>query len=98
MIIYQGKAHKLSQVTFHIPTHEGQDDFLKTWTFTSDDQRFEMSFEPVLDRHSHSKVLFLSSNQHQVFGYYSGKVILDDGEILLIERLFGFSEKVMNAW
>ena len=98
MMIYQGKAHKLSNVSFHIPTKDNHDVYLEPWTFTSDDQRFEMIFEPILDRHSHSKVLFLSSNQHQVFGYFSGKVILDDGEILIIERLFGFAEKVMNAW
>ena len=28
MLFYGGKAHKLSQVTFHIPQRDGRDDFL----------------------------------------------------------------------
>ena len=42
MVFYNGRAHKLSQVTFHIPQKDGKDDFLSPWTFTSDDGRFEM--------------------------------------------------------
>lgn len=98
MIFYQGKAHKLSLVTFHIPTFDGKDDYLSPWTFSSDDHRFEMTFTPVLDRHSHTDFKLLYSNQHQVFGYFSGQVVLDDGEVLMIDSLFGFAEKVMNAW
>lgn len=40
MIIYDGKAHKLEEVTFHIPTDaEGNDDYLRLWRFTSSDRR-----------------------------------------------------------
>lgn len=97
VIFYQGKVHKLSNVTFQIPLKEGSEAFLENWNITSDDQRFEMMFEPIFDRRVHSKILFLTSNQHQVFGHFSGKVMLDDGEILTIERLFGFCEKIRNS-
>lgn len=96
MILYQGKVHKLENVSFQIPLKEGNEVVLENWTITSDDQRFEMMFEPILDYHFNSKSLFHSSTQHQIFGYFSGKVMLDDGEILTIKRLFGFCEKITN--
>ena len=99
MLFYEGKAHKLSEVTFHIPLDEnGHEKYLEPWTFTSDDGRFELDFIPILDRNSNAKVLFIQSDQHQVFGHFSGKVILDDGEVLKVEHLIGFAEKVMNRW
>ena len=98
MLFYDGKAHKLSDVKFNIPVKEGKDDFLSPWTFTSDDGRFEMNFEPILDRASKTKVLVLESDQHQVFGYFSGTAILDDGTKLTINKMIGFAEKVKNRW
>jgi len=98
MLIYNGKAHKLSEVTFHIPFKEGKEDYLKPWNFSSDDGRFEMNFEPILDRFSKTSLLILESDQHQVFGHFSGTVILDDGTKLVIKDLLGFAEKVANKW
>lgn len=68
MLFYGGKAHKLSQVRFHIPQREGRDDFLSPWRFTSDDGRFEMKFVPILDRAACTDVKLIKSDQHQVFG------------------------------
>ena len=98
MLFYDGKAHKLSQVTFNIPMKDGKEDYLKPWTFTSDDGRFEMDFEPVLDRASNTDFVILGSDQHQVFGKYSGKAILDDGKVIEVKDFMGFAEKVTNKW
>ena len=99
MVFYDGVAHKLDQVTFNIPkNNKGQEEFLKPWTFTSNDGRFEMNFEPVIDRHSNANVLVISSNQHQVFGKFSGKIVLDGGKIVEIKDFLGFAEKVINKW
>ena len=99
MLFYEGKAHKLEEVKFNIPqTEKGKDDFLKPWTFTSSDGRFEMEFTPILDRHSNASALIISSNQHQVFGRFSGKAILDDGKKIEIRNFLGFAEKVVNRW
>lgn len=94
MLFYKGKVHKLDQVTFVIPN----DSFMKPWIFTSNDKRFEMKFEPLLDRHSNTNLLVIKSNQHQVFGYFSGKAILDDGQEIILDKFFGFAEKVINNW
>ena len=99
MVFYDGKAHKLEDVTFNIPkTKNGKDDFMSDWTFTSSDKRFEMKFKPVINRHSNANVIVISSNQNQVFGKFSGKIVLDDGTIIKLKNFMGFAEKVINKW
>lgn len=99
MLFYKGKAHKLDQVTFNIPkTAEGKDDFMAKWTFTSNDNRFNMDFEPAIDRYSNTDVKIICSLQNQVFGYFTGTAVLDSGEVIKIEHKLGFAEKVRNKW
>ena len=98
MLFYNGVAHKLEDVTFNIPKIKGEDDFLSPWTFTSSDKRFEMEFTPIINRHSDTNVLIIRSNQNQVFGYFNGYAVLDDGTKLEIKNLLGFAEKVYNKW
>ncbi len=94
MLFYKGRAHKLDQVTFHPDTA----DYLAPWKFTSSDHRFELDFEPVVDRSGTTDFIFIKSVQHQVFGYFSGDVVLDDGTRLHLDRFFGFAEDVLNWW
>ena len=96
MLFYDGKAHKLSQVRFHIPGEEK--DFLSPWHFSSDDGRFEMDFRPILDRASCTDVGVIKSDQHQVFGNFTGKAVLDDGTVVKVRDFPGFAEKVENKW
>ena len=99
MLFYDGKAHKLSDVRFHIPGDgTAEIDYLAPWKFTSDDGRFEMDFIPTLDRKSKTDFKVLMSDQHQVFGRFSGTAVLDDGTKLEIRDLAGFAEKVRNKW
>jgi len=98
MIFYNGIAHKLNRVDFIIPVKNGKDDFMSPWKFTSDDGRFELDFIPLLDRYSSANLLILKSIQHQVFGKFSGKVILDNGKVVEIVDKIGFAEKVFNQF
>lgn len=98
MLIYKGKAHKLSRVIFNIPTKDGKYDFMSPWTYTSDDGRFEMDFQPVMDRASCTDIKLIKSDQHQVFGRFTGKAILDDGTVLDVHNLMGSAEVVENKW
>jgi len=99
MVFYDGKAHKLEEVSFNIPqTPNGKDDFMADWTFTSSDKRFEMKFTPIINRHSNANVIVISSNQNQVFGKFTGKIVLDDGQIIKLKNFVGFAEKVINKW
>ena len=94
MAFYANKCHKLDQVAFNIPA----DSFTKPWTFGSNDGRFEMDFVPVIDRYAKMNAVVISSVQHQVFGRFTGRVVLEDGSVLEIRDLMGFAEKVSNTW
>ncbi|NCB63452.1 MAG: DUF2804 domain-containing protein [Clostridia bacterium] len=93
MLFYNGKAHKLSKVRFHMPKY-----YMTPWKFTCDDDRFWMDFVPMLDRSAFLSVGVLKSVQHQVFGRFTGRVRLDDGTELQVKDLLGFAEKVDNRW
>ncbi len=94
LLLYGGVAHKLSRVQFNIP----EESFLKPWTFSSDDGRFEMDFVPVIDRAARTNTLIIESDQHQVFGRFTGRAVLDDGTALELKDFLGFAEKVRNRY
>lgn len=94
ILFWNGKAHKLDDITFNIP----ESGYMDTWTFTSSDGRFEMTFEPVLDRAACLDFKVIVSDQHQVFGKMSGKAILDDGTEVNIKDVLCFAEKVHNKY
>jgi hypothetical protein len=94
MLFYDGSAHKLDDVTFHIP--EG--DYMKPWTFSSSDGRFEMDFVPVLDRAAKTAAVIIETDQHQVFGRMSGKAVLDDGTVIEVKDMMCFAEDVHNRY
>ncbi len=98
MLFYDGVAHKLDRVTFSIPQKDGKDDFLSPWRFTDNEGRLDLMFTPIIDRKSKTDVLVICSDQHQVFGRFTGKVVLDEGTELQINDLLGFAEKVRNRW
>jgi hypothetical protein len=84
-----GKLHKLDQVTFHIPPSN----WLSPWRYTSNDNRLEMVFTPLQERKDRRRLLFFSVTRRQVCGYFSGKVVLDDGAILDFHNITGFAER-----
>ena len=94
VLFWDGVAHKLDDVTFHIPEKSWYD----PWTFTSSDGRFEMAFVPVLDRAANLDFKVIVSDQHQVFGRMSGTAILDDGTKVEIKDVMCFAEKVHNRY
>ena len=94
VVFYNGRAHKLDDVTFHIP----ESGYTDPWKFTSSDGRFEADFVPVLDRAAKLDFKVLVSDQHQVFGRMSGKAVLDDGREILFRDVMCFAEKVHNRY
>ena len=71
---------------------------MKPWRFTSSDGRFEMDFEPVLDRAAKISALVIASDQHQVFGKLSGRAILDNGMFIELKDFMCFAEDVHNRY
>ena len=84
-----GRIHKLDQVTFHIPPSN----WLSPWRFTSNDNRLEMDFHPFQERTDRRRMLLYSASRRQVYGNFTGKVVLDDGAVMDFHNLTGFAER-----
>lgn len=98
VMFYKGQAHKLAEVQWDIPKKNKKVRYTDPWTITSDDGRVDLAFEPVADRKTRMNLGFICCDQHQIFGYFKGNVILDDGTVMDVPPLFGFAEKVCNKW
>lgn len=99
MIFYNHKGHKLKDVSFEVPKDDkGKLDYMKPWMFTSSDDRFNACFTPMIDRSDKVHLGLLKTDQHQVFGHFTGHMITDSGRTIRFENLLGFAEKVINKW
>ncbi len=98
MLFYDGIASKLQEVNFIIQKNDNVYEYMKPWVITSSDNRIEMDFIPILDRNVDLSALIVSTQQHQVFGEFTGKAILDGGKVIDIKNFMGFAEKVKNKW
>lgn len=94
ILFYDGKAHKLDDVAFQIPS----DSYLKPWKFSSSDGRFEMDFQPILDRAARTNAVIIETDQHQVFGRMTGKAVLDDQTVIEVKDMMCFAEDVHNRY
>ncbi|MCL2266483.1 MAG: DUF2804 domain-containing protein [Treponema sp.] len=83
-----GILHKLDQVTFHIPFSN----WLAPWRFTSNDNRLEMTFHPHQERADRRRLFLHNLTRHQLCGFFSGRIVLDDGAPLEFQNLTGFAE------
>lgn len=99
MLFYNGKSHKIGRTEFIIPgDKEGSPDFMADWKFVSDDGRLDCVFKPLIDRYAPFDLKIMCMIPHQVFGYASGKCVLDDGKVIELDNVLCFAEKVHNKW
>ncbi len=98
MLFYNGKSHKLKDISFNIPMENGVYKYMQPWTFTSSDGRFEMTFKPVIDRQAPVDLKLICMIPHQVFGLISGTAVLDDGTQIIVKDKLVFAERVHNKW
>ena len=57
-----------------------------------------LMFYPMIDRKDRMNAVVLSTDQHQVFGRFYGKAVLDDGTTIDVDGKTGFAERVVNKW
>ncbi|NVM43298.1 MAG: DUF2804 domain-containing protein [Candidatus Lokiarchaeota archaeon] len=94
IIFYDGKAHKIDEVEFH---HEDRDP-TKPWKFTSNDDRFNMTLDPIIPHREKLNFGLIYLNSSLLHGLYSGEVVLDNGERLKIENMLGHAEDIYWRW
>ena len=83
-----GKLHKLDQVSFHIPSGRAE-----PWRFSSNDNRLEMIFSPHQERDESHQMFLYSLRRRQLFGSFSGRVILDDSSEFNFSNITGIAER-----
>jgi hypothetical protein len=83
-----GKIHKLGTVTFQISPK----DWLIPWKFTNADGKLELVFQPVLEESVHNRVFLHALRLRQFFGYFSGKVLQEDGSFFVFRNICGMTE------
>lgn len=98
VVLYNGLVEKIGDIRFYIQKEGKRTNYLGSWTFYSEDGKLELCFEPLLQVKTGVNLLVLKNRTRMVLGYYSGKLTLDNGTEVEIERSLGFSEKVSNKW
>ncbi len=94
IIFYDGKAHKIDEVTFH---HEDRDP-TKPWKFTSNDDRFNMVLTPLIPHKEKLNFGLIYLNSSLLHGLYTGDIILDNGEKIHIKDILGHAEDIFWRW
>jgi len=94
IVFYDGKAHKIDEVTFH---HENRDPE-KPWRFTSNDNRFNMVLEPITPQREKLNLGIIKFNSSILHGFYSGDIILDNGEKIHVKEMMGHAEDIFWKW
>lgn len=107
MVFVDGVAHKLGRLDFGIPEKPGgaqarkiadRYELARPWHMVDQDGRLDVVFTPLLDRVDYMDYKLIRSDQHQVFGMFSGTVVLDDGSVFSLADLRGSAEVIHNVY
>lgn len=74
---------------------------MKPWVFTDNEHRLELMLKPVCIERGNTNYLILRTSLLKAYGFFSGRVRLDDGRWIEVEesdRLFGSAEAAVNDW
>lgn len=94
IVFYDGKAHKIDEVTFH---HENRDPS-KPWKFTSNDNRFNMVLDPLIPHEEKINTGIIKLDSKLLHGFFTGDIVLDNGEKIHIEQMLGHAEDIFWKW
>ncbi len=97
MIVYDNKGHHLDTVEYqHDPKH-----LEKPLCITSPDGRVDLTLVPKHFEKTGVDVGFLAMKGISTYGYFTGKLVLDDGKAIAIkesDKLFGWAEEFYQKW
>lgn len=93
-LILDGRLHKLGQVKFGYESGN----YTKPWKFTDAEGRLDLDFVPFKERLARTDLVVITSEVHQIFGHYAGRVVTDRGETIQLNGLVGFAEEHRARW
>lgn len=92
-LFYKDEIHKLGRVRFELGAT-----YNDPWRLVDEEGRLDITLNPVYDRETKLKVLWVDNNTHQMFGEFTGFAVLDDGTRLEVKGITGFAEHAVNNW
>lgn len=95
-VLLDGKLIKYcDDVVFKYDSHN----FMKPWMIQSvQTDSIDLLFTPFYERKANLNIIVLKSETHQLFGYFSGTVKDECGEVYVIKQLLGWSEEYKARW
>lgn len=97
-VFYGGKLHKLNHVHLCMKATKQGGGYSDTWVVTSSDGRCELTFTPLHDEFQELNYLVVQLRHHRIYGRFTGKVILDNGEAVVLESVLGVVEELFSRW
>ncbi len=97
MIFHDCVGHHLDEARYEFD----KADPMKPWSITDNEGRVELTFTPVCIERGGTNFLVLRMSLLKAYGFFTGRVRLDDGrwvEIKESDRLFGSAEDAKNHW
>lgn len=71
---------------------------MKEWRVTSSDGRVDLTFTPETERIAKTDVKIIKSEVHQMFGHYSGHLLMDNSLIFKVDGIRGAIEDHHATW
>ena len=68
------------------------------YRYIDQDERFVFDVEPIYDNFTKTHIAWVNNRCHQIFGKWSGYVVLDDGTTMEIPPFVAFCEHADNRW
>lgn len=89
-----GKCYKADKVIFEFD----ESDLMKPWAIKSSDGKVNLMFVPQKERIAKTDFKIIKSEIHQLFGHYSGELMLDGGGIVTVNSMRGAIEDHHARW
>lgn len=93
-VFVNGVLHKFGTLNISY----NKENYLDPWVVSDAEGRVNLTMTPVYDRYAPAEYVVVSMVAHQVFGSWTGTVALEDGSVVTVNDLMGWSEFVANRW
>jgi hypothetical protein len=94
IVFYDGRSYKLGRTDFSADTG----DYMKPWHIRDREGRVDLTLSPSFDRTTATKLLWIDNCTHQVYGCFTGTVVLSPEKTIYVDRLYSFAEHAVNNW
>ncbi len=89
---------RLTKISEDLQWRYDKSNFMVPWLITAPSGQIDLTFTPFLERIAASDLWLIQSEVHQMFGYYNGCIITEDGEEIEIRNLVGWAEDHVAKW